>query len=259
MILRCFCFIIGIFLLLNGIYLIALQKIHLGTILPVILGSLFILTSCFYKKIALWKQHSTRFASCWRWAWRGFWIWLITLFMFFGYLHIQILSSQHQPIDKLSAIIVLGSQVNHGQPSPPLASRLDTAAPIAQAFPTAKIVVTGGLGYKQTETEADVMARYLQKIHHIKQQQIILEDKSTSTELNLKNSIPLLAAYHITPQHPIAIVTNDFHSLRAKKIAEKLGYQHIISISAPTPLQTRYNSWLREYFAFLSGWILGEY
>lgn len=252
-------FVLGVMLLVDGLYLIFLQKIHLGTILPVLLGILFIFTSCCQNKIRLWQQQSARFACFWRWAWRGFFLWLITLFGFFAYLHAQILSSQQQPIQQLSAIIVLGSQVQNGQPSPALASRLDTAVPLAQTFPSAKIVVTGGLGYQQSETEASVMGRYLQNVHHIEQQRIILEDKSTSTELNLKNSLPLLAVYHITPQQPIAIVTNDFHSLRAKKIAKKIGYQQIISISAPTPLLTRYNSWLREYFAFLSGWILREY
>ena len=30
-------------------------------------------------------------------------------------------------------------------------------------------------------------------------------------------------------------------------------------ISAETPLNIRYNAWLREYFAFVSGWLLREY
>ena len=30
-------------------------------------------------------------------------------------------------------------------------------------------------------------------------------------------------------------------------------------VSAPTPLLIRYNAWLREYFAFISGWLLDEY
>ena len=58
---------------------------------------------------------------------------------------------------------------------------------------------------------------------------------------------------------PIAIVTSDFHTLRAAAIAKKLGYQNVIMSSAETPLNTRYNAWLREYFAFISGWILQEY
>lgn len=57
----------------------------------------------------------------------------------------------------------------------------------------------------------------------------------------------------------LAIVTSDFHTLRAAAIARKQGYDHFQMISAPTPLSTRYNAWLREYFAYISGWVLKEY
>ncbi|MFX8461890.1 YdcF family protein, partial [Acinetobacter baumannii] len=30
-------------------------------------------------------------------------------------------------------------------------------------------------------------------------------------------------------------------------------------VAAETPLITRYNAWLREYFAYASGWLLNEY
>jgi uncharacterized SAM-binding protein YcdF (DUF218 family) len=86
-----------------------------------------------------------------------------------------------------------------------------------------------------------------------------LEDKSTSTDLNLLNSKTILKYKNIPLSAPIAIVTSDFHTLRAAAIAKKLGYQNVIMNSAETPLNTRYNAWLREYFAFISGWILQEY
>ena len=57
----------------------------------------------------------------------------------------------------------------------------------------------------------------------------------------------------------IAIVTSDFHTLRAGAIAKKQGYRNFITVGAGTPITTRYNAWLREYFAYLSGWVLGEY
>ena len=58
---------------------------------------------------------------------------------------------------------------------------------------------------------------------------------------------------------PIAIATSDFHLPRAQAIAAHLGYSNTYPISAPTPLYIRYNAWLREYFAFISGWLLNEY
>ena len=64
---------------------------------------------------------------------------------------------------------------------------------------------------------------------------------------------------NIQLNEPIAIVTSDFHTLRAAAIAHKQGYRHIITVAAPTPLINLYNSWLREYFAYGSGWLLNEF
>ena len=103
------------------------------------------------------------------------------------------------------------------------------------------------------------MSRYLEQKYHIARDQMILEDKSTSTELNLKNSKPLLEQHHFTLDQPIAIVTSDFHIPRAVAIAKKQGYTQVYGVAAETPLATRYNAWLREYFAYASGWLLNEY
>lgn len=133
------------------------------------------------------------------------------------------------------------------------------SAAYAKQYPQTLLIMTGGLGFQQNISEAEVMSQYLQKQHQIDQSRILLEDKSTSTEQNLKNSQSLLAAHQISLSEPIAIATSDFHILRAKAIAERQGYQQIIGLSATTPLYIRYNSWLREYFAFISGWMLNEY
>ena len=119
--------------------------------------------------------------------------------------------------------------------------------------------MTGGLGFKEKYTEAEIMAKYVREQYPDVHNLIQLEDKSTSTALNLANSQAILHASNIQLNDPITIVTSDFHSIRAKAIAEHQGYQNIISLSAPTPLYLRYNSWLREYFAYFSGFILGEY
>lgn len=186
-----------------------------------------------------------------------FWIWLVSLGYFFDYLSDNNAKTQNIPVVK--AIIVLGSGVEKGQPSATLAKRLDRAAPVALAQPHAKLVMTGGIDFGETDSEAVVMSRYVQQHYRIPASQIILEDKSTSTELNLKNSQALLQAQHINIQQPIAIVTSDFHTLRAAAIAKKQGYSNITMLGATTPLATRYNAWLREYFAYASGWILNEY
>lgn len=254
---RVFLALIGSVLFLDGAILIAFKKIHIGTVLPLLLGLFFCLYSYFYYHIERFFFYHFRLHSIWRFGWLCFWAWLISLGYFFDYLADNNAKTQH--VLPVKAIIVLGSGVENGEPSATLAKRLDRAAPVALAQPDAKLVLTGGIDYGEMDSEAVVMSRYLQKQYNIPVSQIILEDKSTSTELNLKNSQALLQAQHINIQQPIAIVTSDFHTLRAAAIAKKQGYRDITLLGATTPLAKRYNAWLREYFAYASGWLLNEY
>lgn len=254
---RIFLALIGSVLFLDGAILIALKKIHIGTVIPFLLGLFFCIYAAFYYHIERFFFYHFRWHSVWRFGWLCFWIWLISLGYFFNYLSKN--NTQAQNIAPVKAIIVLGSGIENGQPSATLAKRLDRAAPITLAQPNAKVVVSGGVDFGETISEAKAMSQYLQQHYRIPASQIILEEQSTSTELNLKNSQPLLNARNITIQQPIAIVTSDFHTLRAAAIAKKQGYTNIIMLGATTPLETRYNAWLREYFAYVSGWALNEY
>lgn len=249
--------IIGSLLALDGLCLLALDKIHLGIILPLIIGIALMLYAICFNWIQSLVQLTPLGQTLWRCAWAGFFLWISTLVIFFSYLQYSI--QQSNTVQPAAAVIILGSGIENGRPSPTLKQRLDVGAAYAKRYPEALLVVTGGLGFKEQISEAAVMSEYLQQQHHIDQSRILLEAKSTSTEENLRNVQPLLAQRHIHLNQPIVIATSDFHILRAKAIAKHQGYQQILTLSAPTPLYIRYNSWLREYFAFISGWLLQEY
>ena len=159
----------------------------------------------------------------------------------------------------VAAIIVLGSGTVAGKPTSTLAKRLDTAAPLIKAQPEALALTSGGVGMGQARSEASIMATYLQQTHGIAFERILQEGKSTSTAENLINSQVVLEAQGVSIAAPIAVVTSDFHTIRAAAIAKHQGYQQPILLASPTPLSIRYNAWFREYFAFVSGWLLGEY
>ena len=249
--------IIGSILTLDGLWLLSLDKIHLGIILPLIIGIGLMLYTPFFNRIQNFIQRTQLRQTLWRCAWAGFFLWLSTLVIFFSYLLYSI--QQSNTVQPASAVIILGSGIEKGHPSPTLKQRLDVGAAYAKRYPETVLVVTGGLGFKEQIAEATVMSEYLQQQHHIDPSRILLEAKSTSTAENLRNVQPLLAQQHISLKQPVVIVTSDFHILRAKAIAKHQGYQQIFTLSAPTPLYIRYNSWLREYFAFISGWLLQEY
>ena len=129
----------------------------------------------------------------------------------------------------------------------------------ACAYPTTLIIVSGGLVFGEDYTEAEIMKNYIIQHYPKLKNPIKTENSSTSTALNLAYSQEILFTQGISNNKPIVIVTSDFHLPRAKAIAARQGYSNIITVSAETPLYIRYHSWLREYFAYLSGWLLNEY
>ena len=255
---RIFLCILGVFFCVYSVYLLLDNKIHLGTLLPLVIGGGFVVYYFYHQKLdSILALHPTA-KTLWAVFLVGFWLWVLSVMIFFGFIYQNTKTRLHLD-DDFKAIIILGSKATNGVPSPALASRLNRAATLAQKNPTAYLITTGGVGFGETISEAQASKNYLISQYAIAPHRIAIENQSTSTELNLKNSQPILSHHHIAPNDKIAIVTSDFHTLRALKIAQKQGYINAVSISAPTPLQTRYHSWLREYFAFISGFVLQEY
>ena len=219
---RVISFIIGSLLFADGLYFVLQLRFNFGALLPLLIGLGLIIYALAYPKLIAYIQTNTIRQSIWRWAWAIFFVWFFSLVIFFVFLEFS--NQQNTP---------------------------HVAAPA--------IVVSGGLSFQQKNSEAEAMRQYLIDVHHIQAQRIYTEDQSTSTELNLINSKKILVKQHISLQQPIAIVTSDFHIPRSRAIAIRQGYQTPIMISAQTPFATRYNAWLREYFAYWSGWLLNEY
>ena len=249
--------ILGLVLLLDSLYLLAQKKVHIGIVLPLLIGAVFLIYAVGWHKIYPWLNQHMYIKRLWKTGWCLFALWCVSL----GWFALTIQQNMRHAIEStpVKAIIVLGSGVENGKPSAALAKRLDAAVPVAKTSPQALLILSGGLDFGEQETEAVIMARYLRQHYAIPLSHMVLEDQSTSTELNLKNSKGILAQHQISLADPVAIVTSDFHTIRAAAIARKQGYQYVTMISAPTPLFMRYNAWLREYFAFLSGWVLNEY
>ncbi|WP_232232631.1 YdcF family protein [Cupriavidus sp. amp6] len=156
------------------------------------------------------------------------------------------------------AILILGSGTPHCTASPTLVARLNDGLALARRWPAARVVVSGGQDFGLRCSEADIMADYL-TAHGMAPDRLIREDRSTSTEDNMRFSRRLLEQQGVSAADPLILVTSDFHLMRAKRIAHKAGFQVVSGVGAATPLYLRYNAWLREYFAFISGWMLREF
>lgn len=152
------------------------------------------------------------------------------------------------------AIIVLGAGLRGEQVTDLLRRRLDTAYNAWLQNPEALLVVTGGQGPRETIPEAHAMQRYL-LAKGVPAQKIIVEDKSTSTEENLTFARNLLQQAGISPQQPVAVVTNAFHCYRAGRYAERVGFSTVRTLPAGISITAVPQSYLREIFAILYFWV----
>lgn len=173
------------------------------------------------------------------------------LFVFYFVLYL-IYSVYYQLVpvkDKIDYIIVLGSGLDGDKVTPLLKSRIDKAVEYHKLNPKSKIVVSGGQGDDELISEALAMSRYLLSIG-IDAQDIIIEDKSTTTYENLKFSHQLIKKD--TPRKDINIYfsTNNYHVLRAALYAKQLKI-NIEGIGAPTAFYFLPTALIREYIALL--------
>lgn len=136
---------------------------------------------------------------------------------------------------------------------------MDKASEVIKRFANALVITSGGFDAGEDVSEAKAMADYLHDTYGTSLAHIALEEHSTSTELNFIHSKKILAQQGIALNQPIIAVTSDFHTLRASLIGKRQGYTNLQVVGSDTPWYIRPNVWFREYFAFISGWLLDEY
>lgn len=246
----------GAALVVDAMYLMAQRLFSLGVLLPLVMGCGLLWLGLRWPQVNGWVAARPQRARLWRWAWTAFAAWLASVGVFWMFLAQA--AKPTTSVQAPAAIIVLGSGTPGGKVSPVLAARLDTALAEVLRHPDALVLVSGGIDFGESVSEGRLMGDYL-RARGLAPARIVQEEKSTSTEQNLLFSLPALRQRGIAPSAPIELVTSDFHTLRASWIARKAGYGDVTPVGAPTPLYIRYNAWLREYFAVISGFILREF
>ena len=115
----------------------------------------------------------------------------------------------------VSAVIVLGAGVNGETPSLTLRTRIDAAAAYLEEHPDVPVVLSGGQGPGEAITEAECMRRALVR-RGADENRLYPEERSTSTQENLRYSRAILEELGVDPAQRVAIVTSDFHLCRAR-------------------------------------------
>lgn len=153
--------------------------------------------------------------------------------------------------EKPANVIILGCRVKENGPSLMLDKRIEAAYEYLAENPDVICIASGGRGDDEPISEAECIRQGLIR-RGISPDRIILEDKSVNTYENIRNSLEILDS--IGAQRRAAIVTSEFHQLRASMISEKQGLKSY-SVSSRTypPLLPSY--WIREWFAVVYEWV----
>ncbi|MEB3021984.1 YdcF family protein [[Mycobacterium] crassicus] len=127
------------------------------------------------------------------------------------------------------AIVILGYGLNpDGSMQPILQNRVMTGRSIAQLFPQAPIIVTGG-NPQNGVTEAAQMRRLL-ILSGVPANRIIVEDRANSTVQNARFSVPLAQQVGATG---IILVTSSTHQGRADQNFVDAGGNLLATVSYP--------------------------
>ena len=207
----------------------------------------------FYKKI---QQFAAPLRLLVKLARIGFLAWLTSFAMFCLYL--SQISAPSTAYAQIQTILVFGGGIENNQPNPALKLRLERALSLAKQVVHVPIIVSGGQASTSDLSEAEVMQHYLIN-RGINKTRIYLEANSTSTQTNLSYSQQVLKNLGLNQQSAVAFVSSDFHLARISAIAKQQGYANFILIAASTPRDLVFNAYLREYFAYISGFVLKEY
>ena len=145
-------------------------------------------------------------------------------------------------------VIVLGAGVLGDKPTWTLVNRLECAAEYLHTYPNAMAVVSGGLGSRETLSEASVMKKYLVG-KGVAPERILMEDRSTTTLENFEFSKKILDE-NLGDSYSVSYITNKFHVYRAGLIAKRKGLT-ASGIAAKDAYAAMVGDYCREYFALM--------
>lgn len=129
-------------------------------------------------------------------------------------------------------VIVLGAGVNGTEPSRSLYERLCAARDYLQTYPDAIAVLSGGQGGGEDISEAECMYRRLIAAG-IPAERLRREERATSTEENIAFSLALIRDEFGACPQTVAVVSNEYHLLRASLLAQKDGLR-LLGVPART-------------------------
>lgn len=178
----------------------------------------------------------------------------VFLLIFLGQTVVQRIWGGRRAMPHPDVVVVHGAGLINGRVGPLLGSRITGGIDAWRDEDALRpgvplLVMSGGQGPDEPTSEARAMADYA-IAHGVPAEQILLEDRSTTTRTNIAYTRDLLAERGmVDPQ--VLLVTSSFHAVRTAILASDMGVPWAV-----TPSRTAWfyivNAWLREYIAVLT-------
>lgn len=176
-------------------------------------------------------------------------VFISTVFVFILYTVTNFLNLLVLRNKSYDAVIVLGSGLREGREVPPLlAARIDRGIEAHFENPGSLLVLSGGQGSDERLSEAQAMTGYA-LARGVREEDIITEDRSTSTRENLIYSKELLDKRE-EKLESLLVVSSNYHVLRALLLARELGID-CDGRGARTRFYYSLNAFIREWIAYV--------
>jgi uncharacterized SAM-binding protein YcdF (DUF218 family) len=248
-------FVIGCYLLLNGITMIRRESLRPANLLSMLAGAaIFVVIGLDVVAARAEDVKLSLFATIANLAF-GY-----VSFLLVSYVGYAIVYGLVARTGRADFVVVLGSGLSPGGEVPPLlASRLDRGHEIWSALNRRArgagplLIVSGGKGDDEQVPEAHAMASYL-TARGFPADHLLLEDRSRNTEENLLFSKTIMD--QVKPGARCTVVTSDFHAFRAALLARRVGVRGQVT-GARVAGYYRPSAMLREFAAvFLRYWVV---
>ncbi|WP_192496755.1 YdcF family protein [Pseudoclavibacter sp. CFCC 13796] len=154
--------------------------------------------------------------------------------------------------ERAAAVVVLGAGLRDGEVTPLIEQRIRAGLRVRERClkhdgRAPLMVASGGQGPDEPRSEADAMAERLRALG-VPDDQIAIEDRSRTTEQNLRFSQDLLQARDV--RGPIVATTSDYHAFRAAMLLRRLGIPGQ-AVGGHTARYYRPSATIREFIAVL--------
>ncbi|MEO8908984.1 MAG: YdcF family protein [Gemmatimonadaceae bacterium] len=130
------------------------------------------------------------------------------------------------------SIVVLGAAQYAGKPSPVLRARLDHALDLWNRHLASVLILTGGIGTRDTTSEAAVGRNYAKK-HGVPDSAILIENEGRTTSESMRAVAGML---EVRGLQSALLVSDPFHMLRLRILARRFGFTPYTSPTRTSPI-----------------------